>query len=324
MKYPLLLAIFVCIACAVRASDYLSPADLDLDRSGKHLFITAATGQQILVMDTASRKIIRRMPLPAAPTASEISLDGKTLYVTGGDADGKVFVIDSESGKVRQTISAGHTPRAPNLSPDGKTLMVCNQFNNDVSFIDLASGKTTARVGVVREPVAADLTPDGKTLFVANLLPDGPANVDYVACKVSAIDTQTKTVTDIPLVNGAEGVQGVRVSPDGQYVFLTSIMARFLVPATQLQRGWVATDALSIIRVADLSLYGTVLLDDVDRGFPNPWAIAFSEDGGTLIVSAAGTHELSLIDLPAMMKKIAMATSRMVRNFSASELRLES
>jgi len=288
-----------------QAAPYLSPSDLDVNRDGTQLFITASSAQQLLVFDVASRAIVRRIPLPADPTATVVSSDGKTLYVTGGGANGAVFVVDAASGRIRRTIPAGHTTRAPTLSPDGKTLMVCNQFDNNVAFIDLATGQTTARVPVVREPVAADLTPDGKTLFVANLLPDGPANVDYVACKVSVIDTATKDVTSIPLVNGAEGVQGLRVSPDGHYVFVTSIMARFLVPTTQLERGWVATDALSVIRVSDLSLQYTVLLDDVDRGFPNPWAIAFSEDGDTLIVSAAGTHEISLIDLSAMMDKIA-------------------
>jgi len=41
-------------------------------------------------------------------------------------------------------------------------------------------------------------------------------------------------------------------------------MARFQVPTTQLERGWVATNALSVIRVADQSLLHTVLLDDLE------------------------------------------------------------
>jgi len=59
-------------------------------------------------------------------------------------------------------------------------------------------------------------------------------------------------------------MHGLQVSPDGQYVFATHIMARFQVPTTQLERGWVATNALSVIRVADQSLLHTVLLDDLE------------------------------------------------------------
>jgi YVTN family beta-propeller protein len=302
-----LMVLLLAIPCSLArlAEPYLSPSDLDWGPESKQLFVTASSGRQILVMNGATHKIERRIAFPTELTETVVAPDGKTLYVTGGGANGVVYVVDVALAKTVKVIAVGHTPRAPVLSTDGRTLMVCNQFDNDVSFIELATGKTVARVPVVREPVAADLTPDGKTLFVANLLPDGPANVDYVACKVSVVDTATKTVTSIPLINGAEGVQGLRVSPDGKHVFVTSILARFLVPTTQLERGWVATDALSVIRVSDLSLQQTVLLDDVDRGFPNPWAISFSEDAKTLIVSAAGTHEVSLIDLPGMMAKIA-------------------
>jgi len=81
-------------------------------------------------------------------------------------------------------------------------------------------------------------------------------------------------------------------------------MARYFVPTTQLERGWISTNALSVIRVSDLSLQYTVLLDDVDQGFTNPWAIGFSGDGNTLIVSAAGNHEISLINLPEMTRKL--------------------
>ena len=242
--------------------------------------------------------------LPCVLTGTAVSSDGKSLYVTGGGYHGKVFDVDPASGKIRRQLDLGHTPTAPVLAPDGKTLYVCNQFNSSVSVIDLAAWTELERVAVLREPSAADITPDGKTLFVANLIPDGAANVDYVASKISAIDVATRDVTTIKLVNGAEGVRGLRASPDGKHVYASHLMARFFVPTTQLERGWVSTDALSVIRAADKKLLYTVLLDDVDMGFPNPWAIGFSDDGQALLVSAAGSHEVSVIDLPKLTEKI--------------------
>jgi len=292
------------LALASHGQTYLSPCDVDWSADGAGLFITAHTGHKLLWFDAQKHTVAGEIPFDVPLSGTMVSPDGKTLYVTGGGYHGKVFRVDAESREIRQTIPVGHTPVEPILSPDGKTLYVCNRFDNDVSFIDLPSGKTVARVPVLREPIAADLTPDGKYLFVANHIPDGRADVDYVASKISVINTRTKEVKTIPLVNGAEGVRGLKVSPDGKYVFATHLMARFLVPTTQLERGWVSTDALSVIRVSDLSLEYTVLLDDVDRGFTNPWAIGFSDDGNTLIVSSAGNHEISLIDLPAMTRKI--------------------
>ncbi|MCU0857563.1 MAG: hypothetical protein MUC65_04065 [Pontiellaceae bacterium] len=285
------------------AQSYLSPCDIDFSPEGKIALITAATGQSVLCVDADSGTITKTISFPDLLSGLTQDSFGK-LYVTGGGANGSVFVADPISGTIDKKIQTGHTPMSPVLSPDGKMLYVCNRFNNDVSFVDLTTGKTVARVPVLREPIAADITPDGKTLFAANHLPDGPADVDYVASKISAISTADRTVKTILLVNGSQGIRGLKVSPDGRYVYATHLMSRYLVPTTQLERGWINTDALSVIRVSDLSLQYTVLLDDVDQGFANPWAIAFSDDAKMLIVSSAGNHEISLIDLAAMTEKI--------------------
>lgn len=281
---------------------YLSPSDIDLGE-GK-LFVTASTGKQILVMDMDSMAVSKRFSFPVELTASVLTADGKTLYVTGGGYEGTVFAVHAETGDILKTLRVGHTPVNPVLSPDGKILYVCNRFSNSVSAIDLGSWKEIASYKVTREPVAADISHNGRYLFVANHIPAGRADVDYVASQISVIDTQKGSVKGIPLVNGAEGVRGLRVSPNGKYAFATHFMARFQVPTTQLERGWVSTDALSVIRVSDRELMYTVLLDDVEQGFPNPWAIGFSKGGNTLVISAAANHELSLIDLPKLMQKV--------------------
>ncbi len=307
MKWLKNVLLAVVLIRGASAQSYLSPCDLALAKDGQTLYIAAATGRQVLCFSLASRKADQTIALPGEPTGLVESADGKTWYVSGGGHQGRIWKL--EEGKISGEIKTGHTPMAPTLSPDGKTLYVCNRFDNDISFINLENGETFARVPVSREPVAADLTPDGQTLFVANLIPDGRADADYIASKITAIDTQTREPTTIPLVNGAEGVRGLKISPDGKYVFATHLMARYLVPTTQLERGWISTDALSVIRVEDKKLLYTVLLDDVDQGFTNPWALGFSPDGKTLVVSSAGNHEISLIDLPAMMQKVADETA---------------
>ena len=288
----------------LQAAPYLSLADTDWTEGGDSLLVTAATGNELVRVAPETGAITARLPLGVPLSGSVVSSDGRWIYTTGGGSLGKVFVIDAQQNTVTRTIEVGHGPNAPVLSPDGTRLYVCNQFDNDLSVIDLATAKEIARVPVVREPVAADITPDGRKLFVANLIPFGRADVEYIASSISVIDTQSFEVTQIPLLNGAEGLRGLKVSPDGDYVFVSHILARFQVPTTQLERGWVATNALSVIRVSDQKLIHAVLLDDINLGFPNPWAIDFSEDGNSLIVASAGNHELSLIDLPAMLEKV--------------------
>jgi mono/diheme cytochrome c family protein len=68
-----------------------------------------------------------------------------------------------------------------------------------------------------------------------------------------------------------------------------------------------------------IEVINSVLLDDVDRGGANPWATAWSEDGLWLCVTHAGTHELSVIDFPALLKKLAaLATPVAATNYDVS------
>ena len=69
------------------------------------------------------------------------------------------------------------------------------------------------------------------------------------------------------------------------------------------------TSAVSLIDVAGLKLINTVLLDNIDAGAANPWAVAWSADGKTIAITHAGTHELSVIDFPALLAKLDKITA---------------
>lgn len=303
------------------AGDYLSPEALVPLEKGKLLLVVERTGKQLAFLDTSSNEVIRKILLEREPTGAAVSRNGKSLYVTVGTGPGELLVIDTKSGKIRDRIPAGHTPVAPVLSKNGKKLYVCSRFDTAVSVIDLRKGKIVKTIPVMREPIEADITPDGRYLFVANHMPDGRADQEYVASKLSVIDTKTDTVLKhIKLVNGAEGMREVVVSPDGKFAYATHLMARFQVPTSQIERGWINTNAISVVRVEDQELLYTVLLDDVDLGFANPWAIDISDDGKLLAVSSAGNHEVRLIDLPAMTEKIDQSVDAMGEDAEAMHL----
>jgi YVTN family beta-propeller protein len=219
-------------------------------------------------------------------------------------------MVDRDLRRVLKTISVGHTPMSPVPTADGRCLFVCNRFSNDVSMIDLDTGKQVSRVPVVREPVAAAVTPDGRSLVVANHLPTGPADANVVAAQVSVIDVAAGTrVKDIPLPNGSSSLRGICVSPDGRYAYVTHILARYQEPTTQLDRGWMNTNALSIVDVPGRAWLNTVLLDDVDCGSANPWAVACTADGRWICATSAGAHELSLIEGPGLHARLSGSPS---------------
>ncbi len=287
------------------AQEYLSPAAVVADAQGKTLYIAETTAKQVAIFDVETAKVTASIAVGAEPTGLALTDDGTLLYVTCGIPDGRVCVIKTDTGKVTRQFPAGYGAQSPVLSPDGKTLYVCNRFDNDISVISTEQGKQITNIPTLREPVAADITPDGKWLFVGNHLPHGPANGDSVACNVSVIDAgRSAFEIDIPLPNGSTGLQGIAVSSDGTFVFVSHILARYTVPTTQLERGWINTNAISIIDARYRTLMETVLLDDVDHGAANPWALACTSDGKLLCVTHAGTHELSVIEMRPLIDKI--------------------
>ena len=287
-------------------SSDLSPAAVVASSDGKTLFVGCATGHRVLVFDLATAKVAREIAVPAPPLALVLSADGSKLFAACAAPESTIAVIDVRRAKVTDKFPAGHTASALTLSPDGQTLYVCNRFNNEVAFVEIGTGKTLQRVRVPREPIAAALSLDGKLLFVANHIHAGRADFEVVASSLSAIDTATGRVArEIALPNGSGLLRGMAVSPDGKHVAVVHQISRFHLPTTQIERGWINNSALSLIDVATLKPINTVLLDNIDSGAANPWALAWTADGRRIVTTHAGTHELSVIDAPALLAKLA-------------------
>lgn len=320
MKYFLLILILLTMGNLMggqsfgQTEDYLSPISVVADCDGEILYIAESTANQIAFFDVASSKVIRRISVDERPVGLDISSNGEKLYVTSAVAAGKVQIIDVHEGIVSDCITVSHTPVAVVTSPDGKTLYVCNQFNNNIGIVHLGLKKQVATIDVVREPVAAALTSDGKYLFVANHLPSGPANTDYIASVISVIDTVAKKVVEnIELPDGSTNVRGIAISPDGKNAYVTHLLARYQFPVTYLEKGWINTNAMTIIDVMERKYVNTVLVDDVDNGAANPYGVACTADGKKILITHAGSYELSVVDRKGLHDRLYPMDS--ARNF---------
>lgn len=279
---------------------YLSPLAVALSADGSRIYVTEHTGNALAIIDAARGKIAGKVGLPEGPVGIALSADGRRAYVACSKAD-VVAVVDTAARKVERTIRVGRAPHGLAVSADGQMLYVCNRFGGDVSFISLKDGKEQRRVRAVREPICCALSEATKTLVVGNYLPLGSNNDPDLAAVLTFIDAATgQRVGDVRLPLGSNQVAAVAVSPDGQWAYAVHLLARFLLPTTQLERGWMNTNALSIVSIAKRELLATVLLDDLDLGAANPAGVAASSDGKKLFVSHRGSHEVTVIDLPAM------------------------
>ena len=229
-----------------------------------------------------------------------------TVYVTAGEAAGKVFVLDGALGKQAE-IAVGHTPLDPTLSPDGSKLYVANRFSGNVAVIDTASNAVTGYACTLREPTALAVTPDG-TLFAASLLPDQAMTDECVAASLLRVNPDG-SVNSIALTNGTTAIRDLCVSPDGASVIATHVLGRYAYPTTQLDRGWINTNAISVINASTGLLTGTALLDAVDEGAANPWGVTFTSDGQYLAVALAGTNQIEFVHYGSLLSRLASANA---------------
>jgi DNA-binding beta-propeller fold protein YncE len=264
-------------------------------------FILSNKGtKSVTIMDITGKKSVE-WAFDDAPTG--IIRYGETLYITSSYSKGWVTAIQLSTGKIIFKTESGMGACAPIVNLNGTRIYVFNQYKTTVSELDAVSGKLLRQTKVLREPVGGVLTPDGKYLLVNNTLPAQRADADHVTSEVSVIDLSNfSLVKNIKLENGSNALRGICISTDGKYVYVSHNLGRFQVPTSQLNQGWMNTNAISIIDVSTLNFLGSVLLDEPDRGAAGIWGIAC--DDTRLFVTHSGTHDISIIDQNILREKL--------------------
>jgi DNA-binding beta-propeller fold protein YncE len=280
-----------------------SPAALVATRSGDRLFVaTQGTGRvtEFALPAAAPR---RTWELGPELVGMVLSADENRLLAVEAAVEGRVHVLSVAGRRASPAtvISVGHFPSAVALSRDQRRLYVARRFQNTIAEFSFPDGRPLRTCVIEREPIALALTANDQRLLVATHLPTGPATADHVAAAVAWIELQGMTVAKrIALPNGSMGVRGLALAPDGSAAYVPHVLGRFQQPTNRIERGWMNTNALSVFDLAAESWSGTVLLDRVEAGAANPWGAACSTDGRWLAVTHAGSHELSVIDRPAL------------------------
>lgn len=279
----------------------------DIKVSEGRLFVTTKGAKTLYVYNTTGEKIssiLFEHPLTG------VAISGQKAYVTSSDGSlGQLSVVDIASGKIEKSVETGQGAKSPVISADNKFIYVLNQFKGDVVKVALPNLEVVSSVRVLREPFSAVLSKSGKYLFVNNFLPYQAASLDYVAADVSVIDVNSMTkVKDIKLDNGSNALRDITSTEDGKYVIVSHNLGRFQVPTSQLQQGWMNTSAISFINAETLEFMGSVVVDDPDHGAAGVWGVACGD--GKIVVAQSGTHDISVIDYPAFIKKFEAQKDR--------------
>ena len=100
------------------------------------IFVSNEKDNTITVLDGATLKIIKTVPVGARPRGIVLSHDSRFLYICTSDAD-HIEVLDLATLTVSRTLPSNPDPEYMALSVDGSTLYVANEDNSQVSVLDV-------------------------------------------------------------------------------------------------------------------------------------------------------------------------------------------
>ncbi|MBS1910710.1 MAG: hypothetical protein JST22_01865 [Bacteroidetes bacterium] len=155
-----------------------APHGLVLSPDGRQLYTINTFGDDISVVDLATGKVLKRIPVSYnnplvpgfiaryQPYCGLLAPDGHTLWVTCRRS-GEARAVDLDLGAVVDSIFVGVQPMMPAITKDGRYLWVPNVVTNSISVIDLGTRRLQATIpNVTQGPNAVAFSPDGKTAYV--------------------------------------------------------------------------------------------------------------------------------------------------------------
>ena len=282
---------------------FLSPLWLAIKED--KMFVAYHTNDEIGVFSKKDLKLIERFPVKGKPMGICLDKSSQKGFIISGEDSGFLKVIDTKNLNSLKEISIGHSPLAPVTSDRDNRLYFLSRFKGTLASVDLASWRIQEHLTLPREPIDMCFSSDYSMLFIIHHIPDEPSLADHVSADVSIVDVENMSIKKrISLPNGSTGARDITITNDGKWILIPHLIAHYQLPTTQLERGWMNTNAVSIINAELLSLHTTILLDEIDNGMANPWGVKFTEDDRYVIITHSGNNEVSIINWPAILNRI--------------------
>lgn len=297
------------------SEEYISPFNLSLSQDGNKLYVVGQESNQLLVVDPHEGTVVEKIDVGNRPHSVAVTQDEKTAYVSNQWSD-NVYIIDLMEARVADTLAGGSGPAGLAISPDEKNLYVVNSYSSDISIFDLVTHKERRRLRAGNNPVSASFTPDGSEVYVTSRrtipLPYGSPPVT----EMTVTNARTQRVSERLMFENAYIMENVTVTPSGDLAISTLIRPKNLIPAIQVEKGWMMTHGIGIIERKENGRMIQLLLDEPNSYYADPFDIVVSTDGKQAYVSHSGVNLISVIDLAEIRKLLEESTEEQLQTYS--------
>ncbi|MGH3547661.1 MAG: hypothetical protein ACRDQU_05985 [Pseudonocardiaceae bacterium] len=252
------------------------PQGVAVDPDGKHAYVASYADNALLVLDTASRRVVGSIHVGANPRGVAVDPDSRHAFVTNY-SENSVSVVDTGAGKVIDTIAVGVNPTAVAVFPRDHYALVTDFYGNTISVINIATLKLVGTVPVGIHPDGVAIDPKGEFAYVTN----SGSN------SVSVIDIHAQKVARTILVGRAP--QKIAIDKDGKHAYVTNFGDNN-VSVINLPNE-VGVDTLTTL----LQLNGTKVNNTIPVGI-NPRGLAVDSDSHHAFVVSVAEGTVTVID----------------------------
>ena len=295
--------------------DYLSPFNMAVSPDGSKLYVIAQEGNALLVIDTQTNNVIDKIAVGENPHSIIIKNDGNTAFVSNQWAD-NIFEIDLSLSKVVDTLKTGSGPAGLVLSTDEKFLYVVDSYSSEVSIINLQTKTEINRLMAGNNPVGTDISPAGNFLYITSRRTLPMPYETPPMTELTVINTVTQRVKERKIFDNAYIMENVAFTPSGDMAIATLIRPKNLIPAIQVERGWMMTHGIGIIEPGNNGRIIQLLTDEPNAYYADPFDIVITPDGQKAFISHSGVDFITVIDLNAIRTLLAESTEEKLMTYS--------
>ena len=164
-------------------SNTLAIAVPGTDLSAGHAGGMMSMNGRLLILDSQKGTTVKDLELPAMNHNAVFSPDGKEIWTSQMEEEGKILVYDAQTFNLKKVINVGMEPAEVTFSANGTKAYVANGGDDNVTVINPVTKEKIATITVGDNPVAAWVGQDNR-MYVDN--EDGQS--------VSVIDVTTNSV----------------------------------------------------------------------------------------------------------------------------------
>jgi YVTN family beta-propeller protein len=296
--------------------DYASPLEVLLSPDGARLYVLCQQSEEVRVLDASSYAVIKNIAVGRVPRGFSLSASGDRLFVTNS-WDDTLSVIDTGTLAVVATWPVGAEPSSVVEDRAGKRLFVANRISGNVVVLDAQTGTTEKWLMAGRGASYLTLSPDGSRIYATHIYPNPSPHRTAPESEITVIDTTRAVVVDRIPLHAIAGVFHLAFSGDGRLGAVAEYHPKNLVPLAHLEHGWAFADTLTLFG-ADVGKPVEVPLDELERYASQPFGVAIAPDKSHIYVTCGGSENVTVVDVPHLLRFIQMHPGPYVQDLSAS------